>query len=72
MPKAVKFTFSVPSQGLISDFKRECRRRGHTYSWVLTAALRYYVTHPYANGWGTGGEASATKKKVSEHLDRSS
>lgn len=70
MPKAVKLTFSVPNQTLVDDFKRECKRRGHTFSWVLSAAMRYYVTHPYANGWGSGGE-TATKKKASVHLDRS-
>lgn len=50
---AVKFTFSAASQRLVDDFKAACRARGRKYSWVLSGAMRYYVAHPQANGWGT-------------------
>lgn len=63
MARAVNLTFSVPSQTLVDDFKAACRKRGRKYSYVLAGAMRYYVAHPQASGWGNG-ESEVSKLKA--------
>lgn len=68
MARAVNFTFSASSQTLVDDFKAACRKRGRKYSYVLSGAMRYYVAHPQASGWGNGeSEVQKPKqKKIAE------
>jgi len=63
--KAVTFTMSISNQTLVSDFKRECKKRGRKMSWVIENAMRYYIAHPQANGWGNGGEVEKKKPSLS-------
>lgn len=60
------FTASV-DYSVLKAFRRACRERGHTATWVIENAMRYYIDHPRANGWSDyereGGEKS---KSVSE------
>lgn len=52
-----RYTVSIPSRSFAEDFKRECKRRGHSQSYVITQAMRYFISHPYAKGWGENGES---------------
>lgn len=36
---------------LLKAFRKACQERGHTLTWVIENAMRYYVEHPQANGW---------------------
>jgi hypothetical protein len=60
--KSPTFNVTVSSQRLLDDFKLACRKRGMKYSTVVSAAMRYFIEHPTANGW-TGKGVEAKKKK---------
>jgi hypothetical protein len=71
MVKAVRHSFSSPSQALIDDFKRACESRGHTQSYVLSSAMMWFISRPHAKGWRVhprtlekyrGGEIGKQKK----------
>lgn len=62
MRKSPQVNITVSSQRLWDDFRAACRRRGLKYSTVLSAAMRYYILHPTANGWmGKGGNFERRK-----------
>jgi len=69
MRKAVLFTVTISSQRLLDDFKSSCRKRQMKYSVVVSSAMRYFVQHPYAKGWGiNGGEEEKKRLKRKKSL----
>ena len=60
---AVRYTVSIESRRLLDAFRRECRRRGRSQAFVVSGAMRYFVEHPHANGWGGGGEEEKKKRE---------
>ena len=67
--KSPVFNVTVSSQRLLDDFRLACRKRGMKYSTVVSAAMRYFIQHPTANGW-TNGDEPKKKKRTRGNLDR--
>ncbi len=63
---AIRLTFSVSSKRLADDFKRECERRGHSQSYIIESAMRYFVEHPHSHGFSNGGEEAQAKKRQAD------
>jgi len=61
MRRAVQFTVTISNRVLITEFKRQCKLRGRKQSWVIENAMRYYIEHPQANGWGNGVDVEKKK-----------
>ena len=59
---SISYSVSIESKRLMDDFKRECKRRGHSQAYVISSAMKWFVEHPHAHGWTNGEEAK--KKKL--------
>ena len=49
---------------VLRAFRKACKARGHTLTWVIENAMRYYVEHPQSNGWALESPEGAAPKRV--------
>ena len=58
-----RFTVSIPNRKLVEDFRKACKSRGRSQSYVIMGAMKYFIAHPNASGnFGNGGDKELAPK----------